>query len=256
MASHPTCSVSTPSRTIETFTKPNPPTDKSTCQRNAPSNATPQPFRFLDLPAQIRNHIYRLLLHKETRKRLSMAKLTSGIDLDPYEDWLRWQHNSLEPAILATSRAVHHEAAAIMYGTQPFSVRITGASLGTVWAVGSQGTFIPPRYMRLIRRFKVQVDLEYCCRQFCFREAVYVVCSNIKTFCDLVKHNAPVWALRKLKVQEEGQEVLEPFMLLRNVGDAVVNGEVEPLYALKPKAVMESPQRTITRAEIHCRSNK
>lgn len=236
----------------------------------APGHTTPdhtsQPFRFLDLPGELRNHIYRCLLHKETRQRLGLSNYTykSGTDLDPCKGWLRWRYNDLQPAILATSHAVHDEAAAIMYGTQPFYVRITGYDLATVWTVNQPGPkmLISPRYMRLIKRFKVQADLCNCrLGSSGCRANMWYLWDNIQTFCHLIKGNslarmeiefnnlllrrAMVSMCRwpEMNLQLEGQEILDAFLVLRDVRDVVITGDVQPLYAMQLKAFMEISTR-------------
>ncbi|MCJ1364382.1 hypothetical protein MMC16_003492 [Acarospora aff. strigata] len=216
-----------------------------------------QAFRFLDLPGELRNRIYRILLHKETRKRLCVAEYskTAGTELDPYKGWMRWQYNNLEPAILAACHAVHDEAAAIMYGTQPFYVHIRSTGHETVWTADRQGTrcLIARRYLRLIRSFKLYIELSYrCCGTSAIRKTVFVLWSNIETFCSMLKDNTSLVRMEisfknrllrtdsKLDIEEEGQEALDPFMTLRDVRDVIVTGDVQPLYALQLKEVMKS----------------
>lgn len=81
---------------------------------------------------------------------------------------------------------------------------------------------------------------------------------NIHAFCHLVRENSLVrmeidisnlladramvsalgWSEKDL--QSEGQGTLDAFLLLRNVRDVVITGDVQPLYAMQLKALMES----------------
>lgn len=219
-----------------------------------------QPFRFLDLPGELRNHIYRSLLHRETRQHLglSIQTYTFGWCLNPCIDW---RYNDLQPAILATSRTVHDEAAAIMYGTQPVYFRLTEMDSTTVWQMDwpGQNVLILPHYMRLIKRLRVEVILfDGRPGSSRLRTQMSRLRSNINSFCHLVRENSLVgmeiefnnlvlgramisgrrWP--EIDMQMEGQETLDAFLLLRGVRDVVITGDVHPLYAMQLKASMEN----------------
>jgi len=156
---------------------------------------------------------------------------------------------------------VHDEAAAIMYGTQPLYFRITADVCTTIWTIDRPGqrALIPPRYMRLIKRFKVQVNLSsYRLGSSGIRTQMWILCSNIRMFCYLIRENSLVrmeidfnnLLLRRamvsgrrwpeIDVQSEGQQTLDAFLLLRNLRDVVITGDVQPLYAMQLKASMEN----------------
>lgn len=67
---------------------------------------TQRGFRFLDLPGEIRNMIYKTLLVKPDPL------------LVPRCDILPWRHHWL--ALLRANKQIHHEAASIMYGFNTF----------------------------------------------------------------------------------------------------------------------------------------
>lgn len=48
------------------------------------------------------------------------------------------------------------------------------------------------------------------------------------------------WQCPEIDMQMEGQETLDAFLLLRNVRDVVITGDVQPLYAMQLKASMEN----------------
>jgi len=222
-----------------------------------------QPFRFLDLPGELRNHIYRSLLHRETRQHLglSIQTYTFGWCLNPCKDWRGRRYNDLQPAILATSRTLHDEAAGIMYGTQPVYFRLTDDDFTTVWQMDrpGQNVLIPPHYMRLIKRLRVQVILfDGRLGSSRLRTQMSSLRSNINSFCHLVRENSLVgmeiefnnlvlgramisgWWWPEIDMQMEGQETLDAFLLLRGVRDVVITGDVQPLYAMQLKASMEN----------------
>lgn len=84
---------------------------------------------------------------------------------------------------------------------------------------------------------------------------------NIQTFCHLIKGNslarmeiefnnlllrrAMVSMCRwpEMNLQLEGQEILDAFLVLRDVRDVVITGDVQPLYAMQLKAFMEISTR-------------
>ena len=148
-----------------------------------------------------------------------------------------------------------------MYGSQPFYVRITSYDFATVWTVDRPGTkmLIAPRYMRLIKRFKIQVDLEnHRLGSSGFRGNMWYLWSNIHAFCHLVQENsllrleiefnnlllrralASVWACPDMNVGLEGQETLDAFLLLGDVKDVVITGDVQSMYASQLKTFMEN----------------
>ncbi len=230
---------------------------------NLPSDTnTVQPFRLLDLPGELRNQIYHLLLHKATRQRHGMAKYSPNTspDLDPYKGWMQWGHNCLETAILATNHTVHDEAAAIMYGTQPFFLKIRSVSIATVWTIDRHHPkcLVAPRYIKLIKHLNIQVDLSLsdACWKSGFKANLFMLWSNIQALCLLLENNLLIrveidfrnlllrqlsWPPRspEVDVPVDGQETLDPFMLLSGVKKVVITGDVQPLYALELKAAME-----------------
>ncbi len=87
---------------------------------------------------------------------------------------------------------------------------------------------------------------------------MWILCSNIRMFCYLIRENSLVrmeidfnnLLLRRamvsgrrwpeIDVQSEGQQTLDAFLLLRNLRDVVITGDVQPLYAMQLKASMEN----------------
>lgn len=152
---------------------------------------------------------------------------------------------------------MHDEAAAIVYGTQPFLVRITSYDSGIGWEVNRPGPemLVSPRYMRLIKLFKVQVELSnHRLGPSDIRGNMRLLFCNIHSFCRLTKqsslvrmeiefnnlllHQAKAGAWPGVNVQLEGQETLEAFVLMGAVENVVFTGDVQPEFALKLKTFL------------------
>ena len=82
----------------------------------------PQPFRFLDLPFDVRKQVYRFLLHS---KDSICPDVTGSLKLYTFhsekrKEWYE-SHSLIEVAVLRANRQVHEEAAAVLYGDNAFT---------------------------------------------------------------------------------------------------------------------------------------
>ncbi|KAI9692095.1 MAG: hypothetical protein M1820_009530 [Bogoriella megaspora] len=103
----------------------------SQCTSDVVINIDDRPFRFLELPAEIRNLIYELLLIS-ARQPVPMHKFekSSGVFRGRYDFPGRlnpenedWPYGAIPVNILATCRQINKEAAPILYGKNVFSVQ-------------------------------------------------------------------------------------------------------------------------------------
>ena len=81
-----------------------------------------QPFRFPDLPFDVRKQIYRFLLHS---KDSICPDVTGSLKLYTYhsekrKEWYE-NHSIIDVAILRANRQIHEEAAAVLYGDNAFT---------------------------------------------------------------------------------------------------------------------------------------
>jgi hypothetical protein len=100
---------------------------------------TPQPFRFLDLPAELRLHIYEVLLLDPESYVLPVANLPPTRPN---------RSKSIYPAILRTSKAVYSEALPVLYSGNTFMIR----SFPPKFCVPELTAYIGEKNAGLIRR--------------------------------------------------------------------------------------------------------
>lgn len=94
--------------------------------RNASTGFASIPFRFLDLPSEIRNHVYTTLLVEKQKRTFVGAVIVKSLD-QSYGRGYR-SNKALEVQIFLVSRQLYTEASAIFYSKNMF----TGTRLDAV----------------------------------------------------------------------------------------------------------------------------
>lgn len=97
------------------------------------------PFRLLDLPAELRLHIYEALLFDAESYILPVANLPPARPN---------RSKSIHPAILRTCKTVYHEALPVLYSTNTFMIR----TFPLQYCVPQLTAYIRGRNSGLIRR--------------------------------------------------------------------------------------------------------
>ena len=160
-----------------------------TISRSHRTKPAPRTFHlFLNLPPELRNAIYRLLLTVPSKHPIELPKLSGAYGRRRAVEWAacntaakRQKHKTVFLEILQTSRQVHAEASGIIYGENVFkyrcdtaSSRITASSTPSDrrpadWTTSPPTTaaarlsrqqriaVLPPRHLPLLKRVKVVV---------------------------------------------------------------------------------------------------
>ncbi|KAI9718266.1 MAG: hypothetical protein M1812_004256 [Candelaria pacifica] len=225
-------------------------------------------FTFLELPGEIRNEIYSLLLSvDDTDPRAGRGDIlfrpTIGLRLRPPKVY---------PAILATNHLIHDEAADFLYGKNIFHCFLTGGMTGPEFPLESLEAFVKCRYFRLISRWAIMLRLRDC-RD---RKSSLQLPLHFATLCNMIAKNS----LSEVRIefincspradkggQEQAQymgETLNRLRVLRNVTKAMVldftpvhgparDGEPDSLlsseYLDELEEVMQGPPTIIEKNE-------
>lgn len=87
-----------------------------------------RPFRFLDLPSEIRNHVYTTLLVEKKKRAFVGAVIVNSLDQIYWEGYRT--NKALEVRIFLVSRQIYTEASAIFYSKNIFtSTRLDAVAL-------------------------------------------------------------------------------------------------------------------------------
>ncbi|KAL9014904.1 MAG: hypothetical protein Q9173_000459 [Seirophora scorigena] len=176
------------------------------------------PSSFLDLPAEIRNDIFRLLL---THTTPIVAR--SCNDLKPPQSV---SSLGLYPNICLASRAVHAEASWILYGENTFQAHPTFLTSST-FAIDHRRSVHSWRCVEQIRRWHVRVRLD--CDPFYTSQVV------VETFTGADALEVEVF---RASWGMGGYGALEAFTKVRGVRKAKVHGSLETNYAKWLEVVM------------------
>lgn len=113
------------------------------------------PFRFLSLPPEIRNSVYRLLLTTPSSP-IELPRLANKIATRSAE-WRKCKSarrkarfKSIFLEILQTCKQVHNEASGILYGCNVFKFR-------SCYSEGAKKIVLPTRHLHLLKHIKVAV---------------------------------------------------------------------------------------------------
>ena len=133
-------------------------------------------FRFLALPPEIRNNVYKLLLTRPPKEPIALpkptsraAKARSATIRDCKTAQQRRAHKQLFLEILATCRQIHDEASGIIYGCNVFQYR---PHLGDV----NMTPMLPTRHLQLIKHVKLAVQGNFACRELEKRISDFIAC--------------------------------------------------------------------------------
>lgn len=125
-------------------------------KRAAKFNERERSFRFLDLPAELRNKVYCILLTNDEPIEMTRSRQTKGLQAEKFAMAKTAKARSkikryfLE--ILQTNKQIHHEATMIMYGMNVFKFR-SEPKAGYL----DLTDFLPEKYLRNLRRVKISV---------------------------------------------------------------------------------------------------
>ena len=125
-------------------------------KRAAKSPAPKRFFRFLDLPAELRNKVYCILLTNVEPIEMTRSRKTKGLQAEKFalaktaKARSRVKRYFLE--ILQTNKQIHNEATMIMYGMNVFKFR-SDPKAGYL----DLKDFLPEKYLSKLRRVKISV---------------------------------------------------------------------------------------------------
>ncbi|KAL8869041.1 MAG: hypothetical protein Q9174_004569 [Haloplaca sp. 1 TL-2023] len=178
------------------------------------------PFHFLELPAELREIILRLLLIHETP-----IIAHACYHLKPPGKVLL----GLTPAICRVSRAVHAEAIAILYSKNVFQAHPTFLATWP-FAMDHQRPVLSGQCASQIKRWHVRIRVDV--------DPFYQAADVVRTFTGMDEVEIEVfrasWAIGTY-------EALEGFIKIRGVRRAKVHGSLGKKYARWLEGVMMSP---------------
>ncbi|KAG7008386.1 hypothetical protein G7Y79_00006g020060 [Physcia stellaris] len=115
-----------------------------------------QPFNFLQLPPELRNRVYGLLLTTFDPIELTRARQTTAKRTDDFAKCktakARRSFKTIFLEILQTSKQVHQEATTILYGNNVFKFRSDHKA-----GYRDPRNMLPEKYLGLLKRVKVSV---------------------------------------------------------------------------------------------------
>lgn len=176
-------------------------------------------FLFLDLPPEIRNQIFRLLLTHTTP-----ILTTSAHDLRPP----RLVRLQLHLNLLLVSRTLHNEASSILYGENTFQAHPTFL-IDSTFALDPGRPINNPHLVAQIRRFHVRVRLD--CDPYYKPDAVK------KAFAGVEHLEVEIF---RSSFGLAGYGALDGFAGVRGVRKAKVYGSVGPEFAVWLETCMQS----------------
>ena len=192
---------------------------------------------FLDLPSEIRNVIYQLLLTHDTPIHAYTFQ-----NLSPRERTCL----NLHPTMLLLCHRIHDEASSVLYSCNRFQAHPSWLT-DVMFAIYPDRTIMSPRYIAFIRRFHLRVRLD--CDPF------YTPAKLAKAFSGMDELEIEVF---QSSFGTSDYRVLECFSIIRGVKRAKVHGSVKQHFADWLEKVMQSdvetalPPRNSTLFETSC----
>ena len=168
------------------------------------------------------------------------------------------------PAILATSKTIHHEAALVLYGKNRFYYDIYGLSPQRFFGSHSGDACLPKKYINLINYLSVSINFKGDEDDILGDvEAFEIVRSNVKQMADILADNHHIavfklsfyngyFSVETAKLMPNsfrgnrgmGEQVLAPLVALRGVGKVVLEGHAQDSnYARVLKRLMMLPRK-------------
>ncbi|MCJ1238464.1 hypothetical protein MMC14_006453 [Varicellaria rhodocarpa] len=178
---------------------------------------------FLDLPSEIRNVIYQLLLTHDTPIQAYTFQ-----NLSPREHTCL----NLHPAMLLLCHKIHDEASSILYGCNRFQAHPSWLT-DVTFAVYPNRPIMSTRYIAFIRRFHLRVRLD--CDPF------YTPAKLAEAFSGLDELEVEVF---QTSFGASDYRVLECFSVVRGVKRAKVHGSVRKPFSDWLEKIMQSAVET------------
>lgn len=167
------------------------------------TTTTSMGFRFLDLPPEVRNEIYILLL---------TARYKPG-----QRESYAWRGQpGLTSAIVRVSRRLHAESSALLYSLNVFQAHSALLASMPFFSEISR-PIVSPRHSALIRRFYLEVRLD--CDPFWSADDLQ------RAFSGIAELHVASW---QASFGTAGLDNLFPFVAVRGVGRATVEGSNVP----------------------------
>ena len=115
------------------------------------SNSSTPPCLFIQLPLEVRKHVYRYIAISRLDCR-SHPRLWRPLGVDGGIHRIGYFDRDTVIPLLQTCRQIHDEAASILYGENTFAFHISGLSEGPIWFL----EWLPSRYIRLLRKVYIR----------------------------------------------------------------------------------------------------
>lgn len=100
------------------------------------------PLRFLEMPPELRNMVYRDLLNGVSEKYFAGSRKGK---IDAYATGSRWEHIQAFLKLISTCKKIHHEAVQLLYGGIIFKFDVMSSMRKLLCSLGSMRARL--RYM-------------------------------------------------------------------------------------------------------------
>ena len=216
---------------------------------------TLRPFVFEEFPRELRDKVYYELLIGQTWFSDDESLFTPFVDDPPHE---------IYPAILATSKKIHDEAAPVLYGMNGFFYEIYGLSPQRFLGSQYRNVGVPKKYVNLINHLSVCINFKGSESDIMGDVPAFeIVRSNVKQMVDMLADNHHIAKLKLAFFNSYynvgnaelmpnsfrgnwamGEQVLAPLAALRGVGKVVLKDHARiSEYARVLKRLMMLPRK-------------
>jgi hypothetical protein len=218
-----------------------------------------QPFsRFLNLPRELRDEIYRFLVPSCTT--LDFAAPTWADNAAERFVNVQYDMSAYSLKILAISQQTRAEASALLYGTNRFEFSIGTRPATGYWVGNGPSPYntvraLPRSAISQIITCRVRISMCRWCKELPPSPEMRTVKLWLEEMCELLKQGGHLQVM-EIELDDRGyrpirntlaalnvrkyQRLLEPLEELRGLKSAVVEGEVESAYGVELVKLMES----------------